>query len=209
MRGQQKQRAKNSRNNARAQEEAEGLPDQFERRELTSVDLGNLRTSDTGAMRTKDADNERYDLISPIALRALAQTYKEGADKYGAMNWERGFPVSDLLNHAIRHIFKFLEGDRSEPHLPHAMWGLAASIHSLAVWPELNRDLRGPGCVAPGLGNVACSPTPEDGTVEELKIKIEAFQNAVAAERQSEQKKENARRISKLIEDGDLGMYRG
>ncbi|MEY3205069.1 MAG: hypothetical protein RLZZ21_1400 [Planctomycetota bacterium] len=104
----------------------------------------------TGAVRSGDAEATRYDLISPIGLEAVARTCAEGAAKYGAWNWEKGMPVHDLLNHALRHINRYLAGDRSEPHLPHAAWGLLAAIHSDELWPELNRGtLRGPGCKCP------------------------------------------------------------
>jgi hypothetical protein len=104
----------------------------------------------TGAVRSSDAQDTRYDLISPIGLEAVARTCAEGAAKYSAHNWERGMDVPDLLNHAIKHIYQFLSGDRSEAHLPHAAWGLLAAIHSETLWPELNRDrLRGPGCTPP------------------------------------------------------------
>lgn len=99
---------------------------------------------DTGAVRSADRDEERWDLISPVGLRALARTYAEGARKFGAFNWENGMPVTDLLNHGIAHIFAWLDGDRSEDHLPHAVWNLLGAIHSLERWPELNRGwLRG------------------------------------------------------------------
>ena len=106
-----------------------------------------VKRFDTGAVRSKDAESTRFDLISPIALEALAATYAEGSAKYGDANWERGMPVHDLLNHAIRHIYIYLSGDRSEPHLPHAAWGIMAAIHSDKLWPHLNAGhLRGPGC---------------------------------------------------------------
>lgn len=104
----------------------------------------------SGAIRSGDAEETRYDLISPIALEAWAKTYAEGAAKYGDFNWEKGMPAHDLLNHVIRHIFKFLAGDRSEPHLPHALWGIGAAIHSLECWPDLNNGtLRREGCRVP------------------------------------------------------------
>lgn len=109
-----------------------------------------LHNFTTGAVRSKDADATRYDLISPIGLEEVARTCAEGARKYSDYNWERGMPVHDLLNHAIRHIYKYLSGDRSEPHLPHAAWGLLAAIHSEALWPELNAGhLRSEGCRRP------------------------------------------------------------
>lgn len=104
----------------------------------------------TGAVRSSDAEATRYDLISPIGLEAVARTCAEGAARYSPHNWERGMDVPDLLNHALRHIYQFLAGDRSEPHLPHAAWGLLAAIHSDTLWPHLNENkLRGPGCTPP------------------------------------------------------------
>ena len=87
------------------------------------------REYDTGAVRSADCEQTRYDLISPIGLRRLAETYAEGAAKFGQFNWENGMPVTDLLNHGIAHIYKFLSGDRSEDHLAHAAWNLLGAIH--------------------------------------------------------------------------------
>lgn len=104
----------------------------------------------TGAVRSKDAETTRYDLISPIGLAAVAETCAEGAMKYGDFNWEKGMPIHDLLNHGLRHIYLYLSGDRSEPHLAHAAWNLLSSIHSSKLWPHLNEGtLRGTGCTPP------------------------------------------------------------
>jgi len=103
----------------------------------------------TGAVRSKDAEGARFDLVSPIGLRRVAETCREGADKYGDYNWEKGMPINDLLNHALQHIYNYLSGDRSEDHLGHAGWGLMAAMHSEEMWPYLNENLRGPGCVPP------------------------------------------------------------
>lgn len=113
----------------------------------------------TGAVRSSDAEATRYDLISPIGLEAVARTCAEGAEKYGDWNWESGMPVHDLLNHAIRHIYRYLAGDRSEDHLPHAAWGILAAIHSEALWPGLNEGtLRGPGCRRPAAPTEVAEP---------------------------------------------------
>ena len=108
------------------------------------------REYDTGAVRSADCEQTRYDLISPIGLRRLAETYAEGANKFGPFNWENGMPVTDLLNHAIAHVYKFLGGNRDEDHLAHAAWNLLGAIHSLELWPELNEQwLRGANCECP------------------------------------------------------------
>jgi hypothetical protein len=104
----------------------------------------------TGAVRSDTVEAFRYDLISPIGLREVARTCAEGAQKYGDWNWEKGMPVGDLLNHALAHVYTYLSGDRSEPHLGHAAWNLLAAIHSDELWPRLNDGtLRSPGCAPP------------------------------------------------------------
>jgi hypothetical protein len=142
---------------------------------------------DTGAVRSGDCKNVRYDLISPIGLQALAQTYAEGAEKFGPCNWENGMPVTDLLNHAIAHVYKFLGGDRTEDHLGHAAWNLLGAIHSMALWPDMNKDLlRGEGCTVPPIASKSatppvqanCSPTTSSDRPEQTLDKIrEALQN--------------------------------
>ena len=95
---------------------------------------------DTGAERSPDADGERYDLISHIGLRRLAETCHEGAVKYSAANWEAGIPIADMLNHGLRHIYKYLSGDTEEDHLAHAAWNLFGAMHSEEMWPDLNQE---------------------------------------------------------------------
>lgn len=90
-----------------------------------------------GAVRSKDADGVRYDLVSPIGLRRLAETYAEGAAKYGAGNWLKGFPASTTINHLQRHIELWKSGDRTEDHLAHAAWGLFALMHFEEARPDL------------------------------------------------------------------------
>lgn len=103
----------------------------------------------TGAVRSADRVGERYDLISPIGLRRLAMTCHEGAVKYNDYNWERGMPISEMLNHGIAHLYAYLSGDRSEDHLAHAAWNCFGAMHSEELWPELNQSLRTDGCKPP------------------------------------------------------------
>lgn len=123
----------------------------------------------TGAVRSTDRKDERYDLISPIGLRALARTCAEGDEKFGEFNWENGMPVPDLLNHGIAHIYAFLSGDRSEDHLGHAAWNIFAAIHSLEMWPNMSKDrLRGPDCAIPSCALRVPDPRGLGGALREL-----------------------------------------
>lgn len=97
----------------------------------------NLTTFSTGAVRGSDAAGVRFDLITPIGLRRLAETCAEGAKKYGSHNWLRGIPASEMLNHAIRHIYLWLEGDASEDHLAHAAWNILGVAHFEEAMPEM------------------------------------------------------------------------
>jgi len=96
-----------------------------------------MTTFDSGAKRSSDAEDVRYDLISPIGLRRLAETYAEGAKKYGAGNWLNGFPATNLVNHLMRHVDLFRSGDASEDHLAHAAWGLFTLMHFSETRPDL------------------------------------------------------------------------
>ena len=119
----------------------------------------------TGAVRSADRNNVRYDLITPIGLKRLAETYAEGANKRGAHNWENGMPVDDLLNHALAHIYDYLAGDRSQDHLAHAAWNVLGAIHSEVKWPHLNDDkLRTGNCDVP---RAAAVPTSSDAAMQD------------------------------------------
>lgn len=111
--------------------------------------VGKRQRFDSGAVRSGTVAGQgkktvRYDLVSPIGLRRLAETYAEGAEKYCAHNWEHGIPVSNLLNHAQAHINEFLAGDTSEDHMAHAAWNLLAVMHFEETRPDLLDHLFNP-----------------------------------------------------------------
>jgi hypothetical protein len=100
----------------------------------------------TGAVRSADADLFSYTSLPMLGLMGVARTAVEGKTKYGRLNYKQGMPVHQYLDHAMHHIIKYTAGDRSEPNLEHAAWGLLAAIESALLYPELNsaHDL-GPG----------------------------------------------------------------
>jgi len=112
------------------QKEEDRLADhpEADRPALAGVDA--FKLYDTGARRSHLT--ERYDLVPLIGLKRVALTMAEGAEKYGLNNWEKGFPVNDILNHALAHIFNHLAGDRSEDHLGHAAANLLMAIDTEA-----------------------------------------------------------------------------
>jgi hypothetical protein len=73
-------------------------------------------TNELGAKQS--ATQYRMDLLPPLAILAVAEVLKQGAEKYGDNNW-RNIPVSDHLNHAIIHAYAYLAGDKQDSHLEH------------------------------------------------------------------------------------------
>lgn len=68
-----------------------------------------------------------FHCIPPAALVYLGAVMKNGADKYGVMNWrEHAVTFSVYYNAALRHLFAILDGEwldpeSGQPHLAHVM----------------------------------------------------------------------------------------
>lgn len=77
------------------------------------------------------------ELISPYALRGLAETYGEGAGKYGDDNWLKGMSAKVLLQHALAHFNQYALGATEEDDLSHGLWGLVAMMHFEELKPEM------------------------------------------------------------------------
>lgn len=97
--------------------------------EFVTRDSGTRRTFDTGSVRDAATGKGRYDLVTPIALMRLAKLYERGAVKYASRNWEKGQPLSETLDCAMRHIQKHMMGYRDEDHLAAAAWNVFAVMH--------------------------------------------------------------------------------
>lgn len=58
----------------------------------------------------------------------VAKHFEEGAAKYGENNWQKGLPVADYLDSALRHYFKWRRKDNDERHDRAFVWNLMACI---------------------------------------------------------------------------------
>jgi hypothetical protein len=113
----------------------------------------------TGAKRGTDHSDCYLHLIPPEALYEYGRAFAEGAKKYGLHNWLKGFPFSGLMNHALHHLYAYISGDRSEPHLGHALWNVGSMIHFAKTRPELNdlppyREYSHPEIIGPDLSDI-------------------------------------------------------
>ena len=92
-------------------------------------DGGERITYDHGAMREPSTNKGAYELVSPFALERIAVWYELGARKYADRNWEKGIPFGRLIQSAIRHLIRWMKGDRSEDHLAAVCWNVMAMMH--------------------------------------------------------------------------------
>lgn len=92
-------------------------------------------TSDTGGQKGLKID--RFDLIPPGVLRALAKHYgincKAHGGKYDSWNWTRGYKWSWSYGALMRHLDAFWRGEDIDPdggqlHITAVLW------HSAALW---------------------------------------------------------------------------
>lgn len=65
------------------------------------------------------------------ALMRLARHYENGAAKYDPRNWEKGLSSARCFDSGIRHMVRYIDGDRSEDHLAAAIWNLVGIKHYL------------------------------------------------------------------------------
>jgi hypothetical protein len=91
-------------------------------------DTGIKREFGTGAQRDGKGGRGRFDLVPIFPLLLVSRIYEDGAAKRGERNWEKGMPVSVLLNSCQRHISKHMCGMRDEPHLSMALWNLMGAL---------------------------------------------------------------------------------
>ncbi len=91
-------------------------------------DSGERQEFKTGSVRDTAKGKGRYDLLPTRAIRRLAKHYENGAVKYGDRNWEKGQPLSRMLDSAMRHLFKALQGMKDEDHFIAAAWNILGIV---------------------------------------------------------------------------------
>ena len=96
-------------------------------------DSGERREFETGSVRDSGEGKGRFDLLSPISMVLDAQHMQRGAEKYSDRNWEKGQPLSQYINSALRHVQKAMMGLTDEPHIDAAVWNLNAYRHTLMM----------------------------------------------------------------------------
>lgn len=96
---------------------------------FTTLDSGKRQEYPTGARRDTEDGKPRFDLIPVDALRRVADLYARGAAKYDDWNWTKGISKQRCYGSALRHIYQFALGEKTEDHLAAAVFNLLALMH--------------------------------------------------------------------------------
>jgi len=114
-------------------------------RELMIASGRNPCIEEYGAYRTNE-NKLRYDLCPAIAQREYAKVWTQGLEKYPAKNWEKGFPFSEVIASAMRHLEamrlgEMIDNESGLLHSAHLMANAAMLTQFYFTHPELN-DLK-------------------------------------------------------------------
>ena len=93
-------------------------------------DSGKRQEFSTGMVRDVQDDKPRYDLIDRSFLKRWADLMARGAKKYGEENWRQAATQAELKRFeasATRHLFQWLDGDRTEDHAAAVAFNLAGA----------------------------------------------------------------------------------
>jgi len=83
-------------------------------------------TNEAGGQQS--ATTFRLDLLDPKAMLRLGAVLQEGVEKgYERNNWMK-IGTMDHVNHALGHLFMWLDGDEEEDHLGHAFCRLMFAV---------------------------------------------------------------------------------
>lgn len=99
-------------------------------------DSGERTTFSTGAQRDMHSGKGRMDLLPWAAIIEVSKHCEAGALKYGVHNVDKGIPTSSLMDSAMRHAAKYLDGQEDEDHLLAAAWNLLWAIEMRCKKPE-------------------------------------------------------------------------
>jgi hypothetical protein len=118
----------------------------------------------TGAIREDKTGKGRCDLLPMCALIRLSKRFEDGNKDHPERNWEKGIPMHSFMDSALRHLFKYLDGQTDEDHLCAAAWNIMCAMWTEEKHPEMQDIPTRPGCSAtytpakeqPKLENTLC-----------------------------------------------------
>ena len=93
----------------------------------------NMTNYDTGAVRDTGGKG-RMDLLPMCALLRVSKHMEDALTHYPERNWEKVLPMHSMIDSAMRHLAKYMDGQTDEDHL-----SAAATNLLMAMWTEEKR----------------------------------------------------------------------
>jgi hypothetical protein len=152
---------------------------------LTATPATAAPKADGGGLRFNTGKN-MLELLPIEWIWGVGMVTTRGSIKYAIRNWERGMKWSYLVGCALRHLFKFVSGERYDPetgchHLAMVAWNALAlmsyDIRTLAGTPTGENDMVGN---MEWLNLCAIQPGPELQAIIDAKAAQAAAANAAA-----------------------------
>ena len=70
-------------------------------------------------------------------LLEVSMHYKQGAEKYGERNWEKGILLHSYIDSGVRHFLKHIDGQTDERHDRAFVWNMLGAIWTMEHRPEM------------------------------------------------------------------------
>ena len=83
---------------------------------------GKTEEFSSGSIRDSAAGKPPLELIPFDLLERVAVWYGLGGQKYGNNNWRKGQKSSHVLGSLLRHLSKYIRGEKDEDHLAAVIW---------------------------------------------------------------------------------------
>lgn len=107
---------------------------------------------ETGAVR-QTGGKGRVDLLPMCALLRIAKHMEDSLTHYEERNWEKGMPIHCMIDSALRHLMKYVDGQKDEDHLCACATNLLMAMWTEEKMPQMQdiptRLLTGVGMVKP------------------------------------------------------------
>ena len=67
----------------------------------------------------------------------VSMHYKQGAEKYGERNWEKGIKLHSYIDSGVRHFLKYIDGQKDERHDRAFVWNMLGAIWTMNHRPKM------------------------------------------------------------------------
>lgn len=91
----------------------------------------------TGAIRHVAGNKGRCDLLPMAALLRISHHMEDSLINYPERNWEKGMPMHNMIDSAMRHLMRYIDGQIGEDHLAAAATNLLMALWTEEKYPEL------------------------------------------------------------------------